>query len=112
MSLSVLLVGLPKNQKVKLGHLILLSSVTYLAPLEMLSFRYLFIEAFFFRGGTCGHLVPRWFNFCTRDGPTHSRFWFSGKPLGKSFAQGCAGKIIIIIIIIITARESPPNAAI
>jgi hypothetical protein len=41
---SVLLVGLPKKQKVKLGHLILLSALhTNLARLEMmLSFSYFF----------------------------------------------------------------------
>jgi hypothetical protein len=47
MSDSILLVGLPKKQKVRLGHLILLSSVTYLTPLEMFSFRYFLLRPFF-----------------------------------------------------------------
>ncbi len=42
--------GVAKKQKVKLGYLILLSSVTYLALLEMLSFRYFLLRPFF----------PRW----------------------------------------------------
>jgi hypothetical protein len=35
-AVSVLLVGLPKKKRAKLRHLILLSGVTYQAPLEML----------------------------------------------------------------------------